>query len=45
MSAVTSDGVKKDQKIYGNYQVLSSDGILIFRCDNKILQSSNQRKN
>jgi hypothetical protein len=29
MARVTSYGVEKDQKIYGNCQVLSSDGILI----------------
>jgi hypothetical protein len=29
MAKVTSYGVEKDQKIYGNCQVLSSDGILI----------------
>jgi hypothetical protein len=28
-------GVNKDRKIYGNCQVLSPDGILMFRCDDK----------
>jgi hypothetical protein len=28
-------GVENDRKIYGNYQVLSPDGILMFRCDLK----------
>ena len=27
--------VTKDRKIYGNYQVLSPDGHLMFRCDEK----------
>ncbi len=35
MSRVTSYGVDKDRKIYGNCQVLSPDGILMFRCDEK----------
>jgi exonuclease 3'-5' domain-containing protein 2 len=35
MGRVTSYGVEKDRKIYGNCQVLSPDGILMFRCDDK----------
>jgi len=35
MARVTSYGVEKDRKIYGNCQVLSPDGILMFRCDEK----------
>jgi hypothetical protein len=35
MSRVTSFGVDKDRKIYGNCQVLSPEGILMFRCDKK----------
>jgi hypothetical protein len=35
MSRVTSFGVEKDRKIYGNCQVLSPEGILMFRCDLK----------
>lgn len=35
MSKYTAYGVKKDRKIYGNCQVLSPDGILMFRCDQK----------
>lgn len=35
MDKVTSYGVNKDRKIYGNCQVLSPDGILMFRCDTK----------
>lgn len=35
MSKITSYGVDKDRKIYGNCQVLSPDGILMFRCDEK----------
>lgn len=35
MSRITSFGVEKDRKIYGNCQVLSPEGILMFRCDKK----------
>ena len=35
MGRVTSYGVEKDRKIYGNCQVLSPGGILMFRCDEK----------
>lgn len=35
MGKITSYGVDKDRKIYGNCQVLSPDGILMFRCDEK----------
>jgi len=30
-----SQGITKDRKIYGNWQVQSPDGILMFRCDEK----------
>ena len=43
MDRVTSYGVEKDQKIYGNCQVLSSDGILILDVIIR-LQTSNRRK-
>lgn len=35
MGKITSYGVDKNRKIYGNCQVLSPDGILMFRCDEK----------
>lgn len=35
MSLIGSYGVTKDRKIYGNCQVLSPEGILMFRCDQK----------
>lgn len=35
MSLIKSYGTKKDRKIYGNYQVISPDNILMFRCDDK----------
>lgn len=35
MPIYKSYGVDKDRKIYGNCQVLSPDGILMFRCDEK----------
>lgn len=35
MGLIQSYGVTKDRKIYGNCQVLSPEGILMFRCDNK----------
>ena len=35
MGIIKSYGVEKDRKIYGNCQVLSPDGILMFRCDQK----------
>jgi hypothetical protein len=35
MSLIKSYGTKKDKQIYGNYQVLSPDNILMFRCDEK----------
>jgi hypothetical protein len=35
MSIYKSYGVDKDRKIYGNCQVLSPGGILMFRCDEK----------
>lgn len=35
MSLIKSYGVSKDRKIYGNCQVLSPEGILMFRCDQK----------
>ena len=35
MGKISSYGVEKDRKIYGNCQVLSPGGILMFRCDEK----------
>jgi hypothetical protein len=35
MSLIGAYGAKKDRKIYGNHQVFSPDGILMFRCDEK----------
>ena len=35
MGLIKSYGVNKDRKIYGNCQVLSPEGILMFRCDEK----------
>ena len=35
MSLISSYGATKDRKIYGNCQVFSPGGILMFRCDDK----------
>jgi hypothetical protein len=35
MGLIQSYGVTKDRKIYGNCQVLSPEGVLMFRCDKK----------
>jgi hypothetical protein len=35
MSLIKSYGVNRDRKIYGNCQVLSPEGLLMFRCDEK----------
>jgi len=35
MGLETSYGVTKDRKIYGNCQVISQEGILMFRCEKK----------
>lgn len=37
MSLIKSYGVSKNRKIYGNCQILSPEGILMFRCDEKRL--------